>query len=205
MTCRIAATDAANWIRERHAGEGRLLIGICGPPGSGKSTLASRLAAEFSAPVVQMDGFHLPNAVLDERGLRAVKGAPRTFDGSAFVEAVRALRRSEQSLSLPAFDRAIDEPQPDVVRVTQSAPVVVIEGNYLLLDEEPWSQLAPLLDVTLYLDVDDEARVARLVARHIAFGKSPAEARQFVRESDESNAALVAGSKHRADAVVVES
>lgn len=198
----LAARPAGAQLAESSREARRLLVGVCGPPGSGKSTLTAQLASALDAVVVPMDGFHLPNSVLDARALRAVKGAPHTFDAAGFVEAVRSLREGATDVDLPSFDRDIDEPVPGAIHVPASASIVLIEGNYLLLDESPWSDLRQLLDVTAFIDVDDDLRVERLVARHVQFGRTPAEAREFVLRSDERNAALVLATRQAADVVV---
>ena len=131
----MGAADLASWVRAQANGVDRFLFGVAGSPGSGKSTLAEHLGAELGAPVVQMDGFHLPNAELDASGLRDVKGAPETFDAQAFVELVGSLRDPSRPVRCPAFDRTADEPVADQVCVAPSDSVVIIEGNYLLLDQ----------------------------------------------------------------------
>jgi pantothenate kinase len=198
----VHAGDLAGWIVERSSGAPRYLFGIAGPPGSGKSTLAAALAEDLAAPIVPMDGFHLPNAVLTDRGLLDVKGAPETFDADAFVGLVRRLRTVTDAVDCPAFDRTIDEPTADQVRVVPNDAVVIIEGNYLLLDESPWSELVDVFDVIAYLDVADDARVERLVDRHVEFGRTRHEALEFVRRSDEANARRIARSRSRADVLV---
>ena len=62
--------------------------------------------------------------------------------------------------------------------------------------------MRPLLDEVWFVEVDDAIRVPRLIARHIAFGKSPDEAHEWVMRSDEANAAVVASTRDRADVVV---
>lgn len=194
--------DLAAWIAERAVGCERFLFGIAGPPGSGKSTLAATLAAELDAPIVPMDGFHLPNVVLADRGLSGVKGAPETFAVDDFVDLVGRLRSTADVVDCPVFDRTIDEPVADRVRVAPDDVVVIVEGNYLLLDERPWSDVADLFDVVAYLEVPDEVRIQRLVDRHVRFGRSRSEALAFVRRSDEANACRVAPSRERADVIV---
>ena len=197
-----AAADLAAWIREQAAGVDRYVFGIAGPPGSGKSTLAAELATALRAPVVPMDGFHLPNDVLRDRGLLAVKGAPETFDAQGFLSLVSAIRDASETVSCPAFDRTIDAPVADRVSVVPGDVVVVVEGNYLLLDRPPWSSLSEVFDAVAYLDVPSEIRRARLIARHVEFGRDPVDAAEFVHRSDEANAVLVEASRIRADLVV---
>jgi pantothenate kinase len=199
----IGSTDLVAWVRDEAAGLDRYLFGVAGAPGSGKSTLAERLGAELDAPVVAMDGFHLANAELAARGLRGVKGAPDTFDAQAFVDLVESLRDPSRTVSCPAFDRTIDEPVVDRIRVTPSDTVVIVEGNYLLLDQGPWSSLKGLLHATAYLEVPTSLRVGRLVARHIQFGRDRADAIDFANGSDAANALLVEASRFRADLYVV--
>lgn len=204
MVVQVRAEEVAAWIRERALGPERFLVGLTGPPGSGKSTLTSRLSSELDAPVVSMDGFHLPNSVLDDRGLRGVKGAPHTFAAAEFVDAVTRLGRAHDDVWIPGIDRTHDEPVADAIRVDSGARIVLVEGNYLLLPDEPWDRLASELDVVLFLDLDRDERIRRLVARHVDFGKDRAEAVAFVHMSDESNAVLIERTRHRADAIVTD-
>lgn len=199
---RIDRPDVAAWIRDRAGTSQRFLVGIVGPPGSGKSTLAAGLAAELGAAVVPMDGFHLANAMLDERGLRRVKGAPETFDADAFVAAVGRLVAADSDVLLPDFDRVGDEPRPGRIRVRSTDAIVIVEGNYLLLERSPWSAIGELLDVTVYIELDRATRVDRLVARHVEFGASFDHAAAFVRDSDEANTALIEPTRDRADVIV---
>jgi pantothenate kinase len=194
--------DLAAWIRRQAAGADRYLFGIAGPPGSGKSTLAALLGDELGAPVVPMDGFHLSNEVLRARGQLGMKGAPDTFAATDFVDLVRALRAPTRVVACPAFDRTIDEPVDDRIRVVPDDVVVIVEGNYLLLDRPPWSSLSSLFDAIAYLDVPADVRVRRLVGRHVEFGRSPEDAEAFVRASDAVNAALVEASRGRSDLVI---
>lgn len=152
-----------------------------------------------------MDGFHLPNVRLDRLGRRGRKGAPDTFDATSFVRLLTSIRESpSRAVHAPGFDRVVDEPVPHVVTVTPADEVVIVEGNYLLLDRSPWDAIRDLLDLAVYIDLDGDERRRRLVDRHVRFGKGESEARTFVVESDERNARLVAESRRRADVSVAE-
>ncbi|MFB7587612.1 nucleoside/nucleotide kinase family protein [Streptomyces sp. NPDC056169] len=184
----------------------RRILGLAGAPGAGKSTLAARLVARLDglAVLVPMDGFHLAQAELERLGRAGRKGAPDTFDAAGYTALLARLRAPEPGATVyaPAFDRSLEEPIAGAIPVPPHVPLVVTEGNYLLLDEGPWSAVLPLLDEVWYLDLDDRRRVPRLVERHVRFGKDRAWAERWVHDSDEANARLVASSRDRADLVV---
>ena len=188
------------------AGDGpRQLLGIAGAPGAGKSTLAERIVAEVgpTARLVPMDGFHLAGAALDRLGRAARKGAPDTFDVNGFVATLRRLRRLEPtSVWAPEFRRDLEEPVAGAIEVPPEVRLVVTEGNYLLLRDDPWEEVRSLLHQAWFLDLDAELRLRRLTARHQAHGKSAEQARAWALGSDEENARLVAGTAGHADLVV---
>ncbi|HBF81653.1 MAG TPA: nucleoside/nucleotide kinase family protein [Streptomyces sp.] len=184
----------------------RRVLGITGAPGSGKSTLAARLvdALDGQAVLVPMDGFHLAGAELARLGRAERKGAPDTFDAAGYAALLRRLRHPEgpDPVYAPAFDRELEEPVAGSVPVPPDTPLVVTEGNYLLLDEGPWAPVRGLLDEVWFLDADPELRVRRLVDRHVRFGKPRPYAERWVAGSDERNARLVQRHRDRADLVV---
>ncbi|WP_446216797.1 nucleoside/nucleotide kinase family protein [Micromonospora sp. IBHARD004] len=183
----------------------RQLLGIAGAPGAGKSTLAERLVAAVgpAARLVPMDGFHLAQSELVRLGRQERKGAPDTFDANGFVSVLRRLRRLEPtSVWAPAFRRDLEEPVAGAIEVPPEVRLVVTEGNYLLLRDEPWEEVRTLLHEIWFLDLDAELRLRRLTARHEAYGKSPEQARAWALGSDEANAAVVSGTAGHADLVV---
>ena len=186
-------------------GRERCLLGIAGAPGSGKSTLAAELLAllEPAAVVVGMDGFHLANQVLVEHGLLERKGAPETFDAAGFRILLGRLRANDDEVVYaPEFHREIEEPIAGAVAVPRTATIVIVEGNYLLLDDGPWRGVRGLFDQVWYLDVDGWTRRDRLLRRHVAFGRSREDALRWVRDNDERNAALVEATAGWADKLV---
>lgn len=174
------------------------LLGLTGAPGVGKSTLA----AQLGRPVVPMDGFHYADAELARRGLLDRKGAPETFDAPGYAALLRRVAAGEEDVVAPAFDRALEQPLAGALWVPPTGPVVT-EGNYLLLDEPRWRAVREQVDVVWHLHLDDAVRRERLVARHVAFGKAPDEARAWVARVDDANARLVEAAAARADRVVV--
>ena len=189
------------------AGQGdRRILGIAGAPGGGKSTLAAALIGELgpdTARLVGMDGFHLAQAELERLGRADRKGAPDTFDARGFAALLRRLRNREDSVVYaPEFRREIEEPVACAVPVPREVPLVVTEGNYLLVDDADWSDVRALLDEAWFVEGDEDRRRDWLIARHIQFGKSPEFAREWVMRSDERNAELVATTRTRADLVV---
>jgi pantothenate kinase len=184
----------------------RVILGITGPPGAGKSTLADGIAAALGprvAVVVPMDGFHLSDPLLHELGRHARKGAPDTFDAEAYADVLERLRDRTREAFAPLFDRARETAEVGAMRVPPGLPLVVTEGNYLLLADGPWRRVAGLLDECWYVEVDDDVRRRRLMARHESHGRPPDEARHRTLGSDEANALYIERTRQAADALVV--
>ncbi|MGJ7441169.1 nucleoside/nucleotide kinase family protein [Aquipuribacter sp. MA13-6] len=200
----------------------RVVVGLVGPPGTGKSTVAALLVAALQArgtstALVPMDGFHLDQQELERLGRADRKGAPDTFDPAGYVSLLRRLRERREPVTYgPRFDRDLEQSVGSALAVPADVQVVVTEGNYLLLDRSDlagtpagadpasaaWADVRPLLDRCWFVATDPGLRLQRLLARHVAHGRSPEAAREWVQRSDEANAALVDGTRHRADGVV---
>lgn len=183
----------------------RRILGIAGPPGAGKSTLCAALIAALGtdAVLVGMDGFHLSNAELVRLGRRQRKGAPDTFDVDGYTALLGRLRTQDvKVIYAPVFDRGMEESIGSAVPVSRDTPLVITEGNYLLLDQPGWCGVREHLDEAWFLDVAAQERVDRLVARRQSFGESIDQAAAWVHGVDQANAAVVESSRARADLVV---
>ena len=189
----------------RPAQNGRRIIGVAGKPGAGKTTYALALVAASDVPAayLPMDGFHLADVTLRDLGNLDRKGAPDTFDAWGYAALLRRVREErEHVVYAPGFERDLEQPIAASIAVPPETELVVTEGNYLLLDRPEWRAVRAELDEVVQLETDDAVRRSRLVARHVEFGKSPADAEAWVARVDEANAALVASVAHLADRVV---
>ena len=188
--------------------ERRQIIAVAGPPASGKSTVALHLtdhlvAAGRTAVLVPMDGFHLDNRILDERGLRSRKGAPETFDHAGFIHLIQRISAGEDAIA-PVFDRGLDLAIAGAELIPGSAEVVVVEGNYLLLDEPEWRSLVPLWTFSVFLDVPEPVLEDRLVQRWLEHGHDADSARERALSNDIPNARRTLRNRMPADIVLSE-
>lgn len=186
----------------------RRILGLTGAPGAGKSTVAEQLVSALGpemAVLVPMDGFHLANEVLIDLGRLDRKGAHDTFDDGGYarlVASLRTQRADDPVVYAPRFRREIEESIGSSIPVPPTVPLVVTEGNYLLLDINAWPAARSHIDEVWFLAPDTEVRHARLVRRHEAYGKSPQEAEFWALGSDERNAQLIESTAGRADRIV---
>ena len=188
-----------------HAGAAkRFLVAIAGPPGSGKSTLAEEIAGELaargeSAAVVPMDGFHMDNAVLEEKRLLERKGAPQTFDIRGLLDILKALHQGDEEVLVPLFDRARELSIAAARAVPVHTRFILIEGNYLLLDEPGWMDLAEAIDLSVMLAPPENVLEERLLRRWLDLSLAPDTAREKVVQNDLPNGRLVRTRSRKAD------
>ena len=201
----ISVEQLAKEITDRAQGEARFVVAIAGPPGAGKSTLSEALVQQLgdTAAVLPMDGFHMDNADLIDMGLLHRKGAPETFPADAYVELLSDVRTNDV-VDYPTFDRSKDSTVPNGGRIDGQTRFIVAEGNYLLLDDTPWDQLAPLFDLTVLLDVPRDVLQARLVQRWLDHGMSREDAIARANGNDMLNVDTVINRSRTPDFTVGE-
>lgn len=187
----------------------RSIVAVAGPPGGGKSTLSNLLADTLNArkpgiaAVVQMDGFHYDDAILEERGLKSRKGSPPTFDVAGLRCLLGRLRKNEEDeIAVPVFDRSLELSRGSARLVPRSVRIVIVEGLYLLLKAAPWSTLLDSFDLKIMLTEDRKLLEDRLINRWLSFGYDAAAASTKVLHNDVPNMELVMFQSAPADIVV---
>jgi transaldolase len=180
----------------------RVIVAVAGPPGAGKSTLVGALARGLNgqrpgtAAVIPMDGFHYDDAVLAEWDLLTRKGAPATFDAAGLASLLDRLRRNAEAfVAVPVFDRNLELSRGSARIVRSDIRILIVEGNYLLLDDPDWLTLRPFYDLTVLLREERETLKARLVARWLSFGfdREAAEAKAMINDLPNADLVLSGG------------
>ncbi len=177
----------------------RRVVAIAGPPASGKSWLAAQVSKRLKhAVTVPMDGYHLDNRVLEDRGLLARKGAPETFDLGGFASLVKRLKQEEE-IFFPLFDRARDLAIAGAGLVGRDCKSVIVEGNYLLYDRPGWRSLDRFWDLRVFLRPSETVLRERLIDRWLRHGLDRPAAIARAQDNDLPNARAVSSNLTRLD------
>ena len=190
--------------------DGRAILAIAGSPGAGKTTIAreltervNRARATSDAAYLPLDGFHLANSTLDRLEIHDRKGAIDTFDGWGFLALIERVRTErDHVVYAPSFDRAVDEGIAGEIAIPATTRLVIVEGNYLLVDQAPWSALSANFTESWFCETSDAERLRRLVDRHERHGRTPEAARDWATNVDGANALVINASRSRADLVI---
>ncbi|XP_042515698.1 putative uridine kinase C227.14 isoform X2 [Macadamia integrifolia] len=202
----------------------KYIVGLAGPPGAGKTTIASEvirrinmlwsqkapsMASEVQPPnvaiVLPMDGFHLYRHQLDEmenpEEAYARRGAPWTFDPTRLLTCLKALR-NQGSVYAPSFDHGVGDPKEEDIFVNLQHKIVIVEGNYLFLEDGIWKEISSIFDEKWFVEVDIDTAMQRVQKRHVSTGKPPDVAKWRIEYNDRPNAELINKSKKHADLVI---
>ncbi|TNM60520.1 nucleoside triphosphate hydrolase [Aliirhizobium smilacinae] len=201
--------EIARTIIGRAGKRQRFVVAIAGPPGAGKSTLADELATALktlgeSAEVLPMDGFHMDDDVLRAKGLLARKGAPETFDVRGFLDIIRAVKTAGEEVLVPVFDRSRELAIAAARIIDASTRFVLVEGNYVLLDQAPWSALEREFDYSILISPPVATLEERLMNRWRGYGFSEEDARAKTEGNDLKNGALIREHCRLADIVLTD-
>ena len=199
-------------IYQKHQNQQRILIGIAGPPGSGKSTLAESVVSALNnqsidrntSALLPMDGFHYDNEILIQRHLLPRKGSPETFDVNGLSHLLTNVKKAEGDIRYPIFFRKLDRSFIDAGLLKKEVDIIIVEGNYLLLDAPEWRDIAQLFDMTVFLRSSLSILEERLKSRWLGLGYSLGDALKKTHDNDLVNAKLVLNTSLPADLTLYE-
>jgi pantothenate kinase len=203
----VDVAELTERLRKQAGYSPRYMVAIAAPPGSGKTTIVEKIraalvAAGETAVVVPMDGFHFDDVVLNARGHRPRKGAPYTFDAFGFEVLLKRIKAQEPDIAIPVFDRTMELSRAAADIISADTKFILVEGNYLLLKDQPWARLKPLFDFSIYLNVPVEELERRLTKRILEHGHDAAYAKMWIASNDMLNINYVIENSVAADLTI---
>ena len=181
----------------------RYFIALAGPPASGKSTISEKLNEDlnikgFPSDILQMDGFHLDDAILSSQNLLPRKGSPETFDVMGLKNFLIRLA-NEPEVIVPIFDRSLELSRSSAVTILENKKIIIVEGNYLLLNSQPWNELNNYFDSRVMIHCEESVLEKRLIDRWKGFNLTQDQINQKVYENDLPNGVNVIQNSIEAD------
>ena len=181
----------------------RYFIALAGPPASGKSTISEKLNEDlnikgFPSDILQMDGFHLDDAILSSQNLLPRKGSPETFDVMGLKSFLIRLA-NEPEVIVPIFDRSLELSRSSAVTISENKKIIIVEGNYLLLNSQPWNELNNYFDSRVMIHCEESVLEKRLIDRWKGFNLTQDQINQKVYENDLPNGVNVIQNSIEAD------
>jgi pantothenate kinase len=203
----VDVAELTERLRKQAGYSPRYMVAIAAPPGSGKTTIVEKIraalvAAGETAVVVPMDGFHFDDVVLNARGHRPRKGAPYTFDAFGFEVLLKRIKAQEPDIAIPVFDRTMELSRAAADIISADTKFILVEGNYLLLKDQPWARLKPLFDFSIYMNVPVQELERRLTKRILEHGHDAAYAKMWIASNDMLNINYVIENSVAADLTI---
>ena len=188
---------------DQNNSQNRYFIALAGPPASGKSTISNKLnedlnAKGFPSEILQMDGFHFDDAILNSKNLLPRKGSPETFDVMGLKNFLIRLA-NEPEVVIPIFDRSLELSRSSAVTITENKKTIIVEGNYLLLNSHPWNTLVDYFDSSIMIHCEESILEKRLIERWKGFDLNQDQINQKVYENDLPNGVSVIKNSIKAD------
>ena len=187
------------WTQMQKEKNQRLLILLAASPGTGKTTLSlfleylsQNISNVTPLQALDMDGFHRYQDYLDTHYIikdqqkicmKDVKGCPETFDVDRLINKIKDMQTND--IDFPIYDRVLHNPVEDQIHICQK--IVLLEGNYLLLNEEKWKDIHTLFDDSLFIEAPIQELKKRLIQRKMMGGNPYHLAKQFYENSDGVN------------------
>lgn len=185
---------------------GRKIIAVAGAPASGKSTISDAICDHLndvkpdSAKILPMDGYHYDDVLLKARGIHSLKGAPHTFDVLGFSHTLKRLAaRDEDEVVTPVFDRSIEIARAGANPISKDVEYIIVEGNYVLVDQKPWLELKPYFDLSVFVSVPVPILEQRLRQRWIDHGLDEAGIMRKLEEVDLPNGEFIRANSSQPD------
>lgn len=206
-------SELSTRILERLEKNRRFIVTIAGTPGSGKSKISGELCEllnhSVSTKILPQDGYHyyrLELAQFEDPDLAFERrGAPFTYDSERFLNTIKTLQNTENSIFIPSFDHRLKDPIENDIEITPDTKIIIIEGNYVSLKDPIWDEISDYADETWFVQVDPKVVLNRIVDRHLAAGISSTREEAIARAqgSDKLNSDYILQNSKAPDLIIV--